>query len=77
MQPCFHQLIRTPKQLSRDDDDGGGPVSYFFVLFLCEVNKDFSCGMLDVEKGEDGCTVVGYRDFLYACFSTVNAFYQA
>jgi hypothetical protein len=47
-----------------DDDHRGRPIADLLVLLLCEIDEDFTGGMLDYEEREDGGTVVGDCYFL-------------
>jgi hypothetical protein len=47
------------EELPGEDDDGGGPVSDFRVLRLCNVHQGFGRRVHDVEELHDGGAVVG------------------
>ena len=62
MDLLLHELVRATEQLGSNEHDRGRPVAYFFVLFLCEIDKNATCWMLYSKKGENRRAVVGDDD---------------
>ena len=58
------ELVRAAQELRSDDDHRRRPIADFLVLFLCEIDEDFTSGMLNCEEREDGSAVVGDCYFL-------------
>lgn len=44
------ELIRAAQELRSDDDHRRRPIAHLFVLLLCEIDEDFTSGMLNCEE---------------------------
>lgn len=52
------------KKFSREDGDGRGAVSDFFVLGLGDIDEDLGGWVVDMHRAKDGGSVVGDSDVL-------------
>ena len=58
------ELLGLAKQFSRQDSDSRRAITDLFVLGTRDVDEDLGGRVVDVDRLEDGCTIVGDGDLL-------------
>lgn len=59
------ELVRAPKQLGGNEDNGGRAITDFLVLLLRKVDENAARGVLDRKEGKDRRAVVGDGHLLH------------
>ena len=65
-----HKLLGLAKQFSRQDGNSGRAITDLFILGARDVDEDLGSGVVNVDRLQDGSTIIGDSDLLARVFVT-------
>jgi len=60
----INQFFGLSKKLSGKHSNCGRSITDLFILSLGNVNEDLGCWVVNKDRLENGCTIIGDRDLL-------------
>jgi hypothetical protein len=61
----LHKLVSSSQQLGGDENNRRGAIAYFLILLLCQIHKNLSGGVFDIEKAQNRGAVVCDGNILF------------